>query len=103
MANPCLVFKEEFLTSQAIEGKIMEGQVPSHLTCPIRVLIVDDEPDTVTSTAQLLSMSGFQVLTAADGFEALEQVSLHQPHVVVLDLVMPGFSGLSLARRICDS
>ena len=67
---------------------------------PLRVLIVDDEPDTVLSTSILLKIYGYEVLTAGNGRAALDLVTEEQPHVVVLDLAMPGMSGIAVARSI---
>jgi CheY-like chemotaxis protein len=63
------------------------------------VLVVDDDPDTVESTAAVLSIHGFRVLTAADG-EAALRAATDLPDVVLADLMMPGIDGCELARRL---
>jgi CheY-like chemotaxis protein len=70
---------------------------------PLRVLIVDDEPDTVLSISILLQIYGYEVLTAGNGLAALDLIAIEQPHVVVLDLAMPGFSGIALAKSIRET
>jgi CheY-like chemotaxis protein len=70
---------------------------------PLRVLIVDDEPDMVLSTSILLRIHGYEVFTAGNGRDALDLVASEQPHVVILDLAMPGLSGLALAKAIRES
>src|SRR3954452_10790566 len=85
------------------KGRLMEGLGARPHASSLRVLVVDDDADTLSSMSILLEMYGYQVFTAEDGFEALELVSAYQPHVVVLDVAMPGFSGLTLAKRIRDA
>lgn len=65
-----------------------------------RVLIVDNDPDTLESAALLLEMEGYTTRTASDGPSALEMVPSFQPEVVLLDIVMPGMDGYELARRL---
>jgi two-component system alkaline phosphatase synthesis response regulator PhoP len=58
------------------------------------VLVVDDEPDVVSFFKSALEDAGFNVVTASNGFEALEQVKKKIPDFISLDLVMPEKSGL---------
>jgi signal transduction histidine kinase/CheY-like chemotaxis protein len=67
-----------------------------------RILVVDDNRDAADSLATLLGLAGADVEVAYDGAEALEKVETFQPEVAVLDLGMPGMSGLDVARRIRD-
>jgi CheY-like chemotaxis protein len=62
------------------------------------ILVVDDEADVVKYLKMALTDAGFKVVTAADGFEALEQVKKHQPDLISLDLVMPKHSGAKFYR-----
>lgn len=64
------------------------------------VLIVDDEPGIVTLIAHRLEHDGFVVLTASDGPSALNRVQLHAPNLMVLDLMLPGMSGLEVLRQM---
>lgn len=64
------------------------------------VLIVDDEKDIRDLLAYNLSKEGFAVLTAADGNEALKQLTDHKASVVVLDIMMPGLDGFEVCKRI---
>lgn len=64
------------------------------------VLVVDDDPDMRELESLALAYDGFDVLTAADGQEALKVLSTESPCVIVLDLMMPGMDGLTfLAER----
>jgi PAS domain S-box-containing protein len=65
-----------------------------------RVLIADDNRDGAESLAMILERSGHQVYTAHTGPEALQMAAQHRPHVAILDIGMPGFSGYEVAERI---
>jgi two-component system response regulator RegX3 len=65
-----------------------------------RVLIVDDEPDLSDSIAWRLEQSGFEVAVADEGRAALAAIERHQPDLVLLDLVLPGMSGIDVLREI---
>ncbi|MDP1824789.1 MAG: response regulator [Archangium sp.] len=66
------------------------------------ILVVDDDDPTRMLLKDLCESSNFRVVAAADGVEALEQIALHKPDLVLLDLMMPlkdGFSVLKWARE----
>jgi DNA-binding response OmpR family regulator len=65
-----------------------------------RVLVVDDEPTIAESVAARLRAEGFHVETAADGPSAVEACRAGNPDLVVLDVMLPGFDGLEVCRRI---
>ncbi len=69
-------------------------------TPPIRVLVVDDEPQILRALRVALKGYGYDVQTAADGEEALDLLALHPPDIVILDLVMPGKSGFDVVRDV---
>lgn len=62
--------------------------------------MVDDEHDVVELVAYTLVKSGFEVITANDGWTALEKVRLYQPQVIVLDLMMPQMDGFEVCRAL---
>ncbi|WP_174565487.1 response regulator transcription factor [Rhodococcoides yunnanense] len=64
------------------------------------VLVVDDEPTISEAVAARLRGEGFDVVTAADGPSAVEMCARVQPDAVVLDVMLPGFDGLEVCRRI---
>lgn len=66
----------------------------------LRVLVVDDNVDTANSLEMLLSESGYEVRTAHDGPTALEAALDYRPHVVLLDIGLPGFDGYEVAKRM---
>jgi CheY-like chemotaxis protein len=65
-----------------------------------RILVVDDEPAIREYETALLSELGHEVLVAADGAEALELAVAKQPHLVLLDIMMPELSGIEVCRRL---
>ncbi len=65
-----------------------------------RVLIVDDQPETAESLAELVKLWGHQVSIAGDGPSALEAIGRFLPDVVVLDIGLPGMDGYEVARRL---
>ncbi len=67
-----------------------------------RVLVVDDEDDIRNMLGIVLSVEGWQVEEAAGGGEALARCTAGDFDVAVLDLRMPGLSGLDVARRLAE-
>ena len=65
-----------------------------------RVLVVDDEPRILKFLELRLKASGYEVLTADNGLEALEQVEAQEPDLLVLDVVMPGMDGFETLRQV---
>jgi len=63
------------------------------------VLVVDDDPDLLTMVETVLSSAGYQVRTAENGLEALQQVGREMPGIVLLDMKMPVMDGWEFARR----
>ena len=67
----------------------------------VRVLVVDDTEHVRLFVAEMLALDGFEVVgTAADGHEAVSLAVELDPHVVVMDLRMPGIDGLEATRRL---
>jgi phosphate regulon transcriptional regulator PhoB len=64
------------------------------------VLVVEDEPDIRALIVHHLTQDGFRCRTASDGPEALARVRSAAPDLIVLDLMLPGFDGLELTRRL---
>jgi DNA-binding response OmpR family regulator len=71
-----------------------------HALAMRRILVVDDEPEIVRLVRDYLESSGFDVIVAADGAEALRAARLHHPDLVILDLNLPGLDGLDVARSL---
>lgn len=78
----------------------MTTQHSPHKSNPITVLIVEDDPDIRRAMELILSRRGHTVHTVADGDEAVNGMIAHEPDVIVLDVVLPGRSGLDLCRDL---
>jgi class 3 adenylate cyclase len=65
-----------------------------------KVLVVDDTPHNVKLLADLLSVKGYAVATAANGEEGLAKLASEKPDLVLLDVMMPGLSGYDVCQRI---
>jgi two-component system response regulator MprA len=64
------------------------------------VLVVDDDPKLQRMLQRTLAYEGFQVRSAANGYEALSELQAHRPDVMVLDWLMPGLDGLGVVERM---
>ena len=67
---------------------------------PMRVLVVDDNVDAAEGLADLLDMSGYEVVVAHDCPEALKQAEASRPHVAILDIGLPDVDGYGVAERL---
>ncbi|SHJ22024.1 response regulator transcription factor [Wenxinia saemankumensis] len=65
-----------------------------------RVLVVEDEPNITEAISFILSRAGWTVHTHADGATALDKLRRHPPDVVILDVMLPGRSGLDILSDI---
>ena len=65
-----------------------------------RILVVDDEPSIVDAVATALRYEGYEVTEAFSGREALEEVALREPDLIVLDVMLPDLDGFAIARRL---
>ncbi len=65
-----------------------------------RILVVDDDPGIMIAVKQSLTTQGYEIITATDGFEALEAFERESPELVLLDLIMPRCSGMEVCQRI---
>jgi CheY-like chemotaxis protein len=67
---------------------------------PQRILVVDDNIDAARSLEMLLRSLGHETRVVHDGAEALRAVPGYRPHIVLLDIGMPGLDGYEVARRL---
>jgi CheY-like chemotaxis protein len=68
-----------------------------------RIVVVDDDRDTAAMMRALLQIAGHEVETAHDGMAAVETVARFEPHVVLLDIGVPGMDGYAIARRLREA
>ena len=64
------------------------------------ILVVDDEIEIVRALRRSLTAHGYKVFTARSGEEAFELTSRYRPDLILLDLLLPGMSGLEVCRRM---
>lgn len=67
---------------------------------PIRVLTIDDDPDMRIGIKLALEVEGYSVVTASRGAEGIETAGSFLPHIIVLDVEMPGMGGPETLRRL---
>lgn len=65
-----------------------------------KVLVVDDDPYILMSLEFLMKKSGYEVLIARNGTEALEHINEQQPHLVLLDIMMPDVDGYQICTYV---
>jgi len=65
-----------------------------------RILVVDDEKETVETLRGILLKNGYEVSTAFDGEEALKKIEDDNPDVILLDLIMPKLNGYDTLKEI---
>ena len=66
----------------------------------VKILVVDDEATIVNTVRAYLEPEGYTVYTAADGPSALKAARTFHPHLIVLDIMLPGMDGLEVLRRL---
>jgi CheY-like chemotaxis protein len=67
---------------------------------PRKILIVDDEPDVVTFLRSVLQENGYKSISAKNGVEGLEMLRKERPDLVLLDLMMPKKSGITMFQEL---
>ena len=70
---------------------------------PIKILIVEDEPDSRDFLATLLKLEGYQVITAQDGLEGIQKVQEDCPDLILSDICMPNLDGLDMVKTLRKS
>src|SRR5687767_12448812 len=87
----------------AVEPQRQAQQYPVSKSSEVygrRVLVVDDNVDAAESTAAFLRLEGHEVKAVHDGLQALASLKVFDPHVVVLDIGLPGLDGYAVARQL---
>ena len=67
---------------------------------PYRVLVVEDDITLRETVAYNLGKEGYEVLSAEDGYAALETARREQPDLLLLDVMLPGLDGFEVCRRV---
>ena len=66
----------------------------------IKILVVDDEPDILEILSYNLKKENYEVVTAANGEEAIEAAKTHQPDLIIVDIMMPKMDGVEVCRKL---
>jgi DNA-binding response OmpR family regulator len=72
------------------------------MTSPDRILFIDDDPAVLLSVGDQLHMEGYEVITASTGEQALTVLKTITPNLIILDISMPGMTGLAFLKKISD-
>jgi pilus assembly protein CpaE len=96
----CLLFmhgpaKVAQRASPSARFQLQEGQ-----TMAGKILVVDDEPESLKLFGYSLHRQGYEVVVAQNGKEALEVIDNQKPDLIILDIMMPGMDGYEVCRRI---
>ena len=65
-----------------------------------RILVVDDEKEILRALQRNLTAHDYEIFTASNGQQALEEIAMHRPDLILLDLGLPGMSGLEVCKRV---
>ncbi|HAT63515.1 MAG TPA: DNA-binding response regulator [Flavobacteriaceae bacterium] len=65
-----------------------------------RILLVDDEPDILEIIGYNLAAEGYQIITAENGIQAIAEAKKHQPHLIILDVMMPEMDGIEACEKM---
>jgi CheY-like chemotaxis protein len=68
-----------------------------------KILLADDSVTAQNMGRRILSEAGYEVVTVNNGPAALKKIAEHKPHLVILDVYMPGYGGIEVCQRIKDS
>ena len=75
----------------------------THALMSHRILLIDDEDDILEFIRYNLTKAGYEVYTARNGAEGLQQAAAHRPHLILLDVMMPTMDGIETCRALrCD-
>jgi twitching motility two-component system response regulator PilH len=69
----------------------------------LKIMVVEDSPTYLRNIANLLQSSGYEIITAVDGEEALEKAVQEKPGIIVLDVILPKKNGFQVCRQLKNS
>lgn len=64
------------------------------------VLVIDDQPGIRRLLVEVLNEEGYQVVTASNGYEGLQQAKEHNPQLILMDMKMPGMDGIETLKEL---
>src|SRR5881296_2961743 len=78
------------------------NSMPTQPTSHVKLVAIDDTPESLELITEALSQDGLEIFTATDPEDGLDIVFREHPQIVLLDLVMPHLSGMEVLERIVD-
>jgi signal transduction histidine kinase len=87
-------------TTVPLTSPAAAARIPGQARTVHRILLADDNADSLDSLAELLAMAGHEAYKAGDGMQALAAATQLRPDLILLDIGMPGLDGYEVARRI---
>jgi len=69
----------------------------------IKVMVVDDDSDALFTIGEIIDNLGYEPIYASDGFECLDKLEVHEPELVLLDIMMPKMDGFETIKRIREN
>jgi len=94
------VLRLPLTTQRPLRDEPVPAVLPEPTRDALRILVVDDNVDSADTLAMLLQLWGHSVCVAHDGNEALRLARRNAPHMVLLDIGLPGMDGFEVARRL---
>jgi two-component system CheB/CheR fusion protein len=95
------VVRLPILAGEQPQPPVVNGSTPAlEPQAKHRVLVVDDNVDAADSLAILVGLDGHEVVTAHDGFAALQTAQTFHPEIILLDIGLPRMDGYEVARRL---
>lgn len=76
------------------------GVYPNNVGKNKKILVVDDEPEILMALEKRLSHAGYQVFSVSDGINVLAKVKEIRPDIIILDIMIPGFDGIEIKRKL---
>ncbi|HZQ71727.1 MAG TPA: response regulator, partial [Burkholderiales bacterium] len=91
------------MTEVPVGAPVAEARPAGPALAGRRVLVVDDNADAAETIAVFLRMEGHEVKSVGDGYEAIASAQVFAPHVIILDIGLPGMDGYQVARRLREA
>lgn len=82
------------------KAKVRDSNPPAKAENSPKIVLVDDEESILSTLKVFLELSGFEVVTASNGAEALDRIAQYNPDLIVLDVLMPELDGRETLRRL---
>jgi chemosensory pili system protein ChpA (sensor histidine kinase/response regulator) len=106
VVNPVLLENhyDKYIKGKSLVNVTLDSESEKHInTDTVTVMVVDDSITVRRATSKILERNHFNVVLAKDGEDALEQLQIIKPHIILSDIEMPRMDGFELAKNIRNS